>query len=139
MLADLESINSVDLFFIILTIAGVLFSSVMNFRAAKLSTGWMHRLFLTTAILSLFYVPAYALALTPLTSYQAWSSFMLGFSWVVWWGAPWSAFAVLRIYETKRMQALTKENELNSKVVIYSDGTISITPQTAEQKELPFP
>jgi hypothetical protein len=114
----------VDTFFIYLTIFGVLFSSIINFIAARSTRGWLHRMFIITGVLSLFYIPAYALALTSFTSYAVWSSFMLGFSWVVWWGAPWSGFALLNLYQDKLMKKNLKQN---SSIMIYDDGSMNIT------------
>lgn len=133
MIADLGSLNNVDLFFIILTLGGVLFSFVVNCMAAKITTGWLRKLYIMTASLSLFYIPAYALALTPLASYQAWSSFMLGFSWVVWWGAPWSGFALFSLYKKPTNTEITEDHnglllEVTTRVKEKDKITASASP-----------
>lgn len=97
---------------IAITLAGVMFSAFVNLMASRVTVGRLRRLFLISGVLALFYIPAYASALLPSTIFspQDWSSFMLGFSWIVWWGAPWSAFALFALKRDKALRETMQES-----------------------------
>ena len=104
---------------IAITLAGVMFSAFVNLKASRVTMGRVRRLFLVSGVLALFYIPAYASALLPRKYLEPadWSSFMLGFSWIVWWGAPWSAFALFALRRDKELrETLDEANEVVSRL-----------------------
>lgn len=111
MFVHLAPMSVVDRTVIILTVLGVAASGVMSFRASRVTTGRLRGIFLSMAALSVFYIPAYAARLTDWLLPGAWSSFMLGFGLVVWWGPPWMAFAWSVLREHKKAEDILKGGE----------------------------
>ena len=111
MFAAAAPMSTTDHVVLYLTIAGVAASGVMSFRASRVTTGRLRGIFLSMAALSVFYIPAYAARLTDWVLPGAWSSFMLGFGLVVWWGPPWMAFALLTLKEHRKAVESLKGSE----------------------------
>lgn len=111
MFAALAPMSMTDHVVLYLTIAGVVASGVMNWRASRVTTARVRGVFLSMAALSVFYLPAYAARLTDWVLPAGWSSFMLGFGLVVWWGPPWIAFAWLVLREHKKAEETLKGGE----------------------------
>lgn len=111
MFAALAPMSMTDHVVLCLTIAGVAVSGFANWRASRVSSGWLKVIFRSMAALSVFYIPAYAARLTDWVLPGAWSSFMLGFGLVVWWGPPWMWFAWLVLRERKKAEETLKGGE----------------------------
>jgi len=109
--AHLAPMSVVDRTVIILTVLGVAVSGFANWRASRVTSGWLKVIFRSMLALSLFYIPAYAARLTDWLLPGAWSSFMLGFGLVVWWGPPWMWFAWLVLREHKKAEDILKGGE----------------------------
>lgn len=78
---------------IVVNLAGAAFAAVLNIYTAR---RWpaMRTPLAVTAGLACLYIVAYLVLLFTPVSVTAWGSFMRGVSVVVWFGAPWSLFAL---------------------------------------------
>jgi hypothetical protein len=101
-------VRTIDTVMICITVVGVLFAAVVNFRAARVvGRGTvLAQVFNITGALACFYVPAYLSRLLPGMDPRDWSSVLLGIGPIVWFGAPWSAFALIALAQHRRAKKL---------------------------------